>query len=293
MSRTPDDGGEALTLENLVTALRAVGTATQAPPGDMYRLQPPIFGGDCDVEQFIREFEDVSTIAQWPAPVRLLQLRSCLTGSAKSYAIGEDVGQIYQALRARFGLTARDARTKLQNMRRDRRTSLQDHANAIERLALIVFSRTALEERRELIYEAFFSTFNDSGLQKHYLAAKITTIEEALEMGRSYYQVDNHHRADFTASQVKEAAKDDTTVAAVADPAPTSPQITMLLDMVKGLQLEVVRLQQQQTGSQRADIRTRPNRLNQLTCWGCGAIGNVQRQCPHKGKPHLNHQGSR
>jgi len=111
-------------------------------------------------------------------------------------------------------------------------------------------------------------------------------------MGRSYYQVDNPHRADFTANQVEEAAK-GTEVAAVADPAPPSPQITMLLDMVKGLQLEVVRLQQQQAGSRRSDSRTRPNRPNQLTCWGCGAIGHVQRQCPRQGKPPLNSQGSR
>jgi len=54
MSRNPEEGGEALTLESLVTALRAVGMANQAPPGDRYRLQPPIFGGNCDVEQFIR-----------------------------------------------------------------------------------------------------------------------------------------------------------------------------------------------------------------------------------------------
>jgi len=140
MSRTPENGGEALTLESLVIALRAVGLANQASPGDRYRLRPPIFGDDCDVEQFIREFEDISTIAEWPAPVHLLQLQSCLTGPAKNYAIGEDVGQIYQALRARFGMTARDARIKLQNMRRDRRTSLQDHANAIERLALIAYN---------------------------------------------------------------------------------------------------------------------------------------------------------
>jgi len=48
--KSPRGWGEALTLESLVTALRAVGTANQAPPGDRYRLQPPIFGGDCDVE---------------------------------------------------------------------------------------------------------------------------------------------------------------------------------------------------------------------------------------------------
>jgi len=294
MSRTPEDGGEALTLESLVTALRAIGPANPAPPLDRYRLQPPIFGGDCDVEQIIKAFEDVATIAAWPAPIRLLQLRSCLTGPAKNYAVGESVGQIYQALRTRFGLTAREARTKLQNMKRDRRTSLQDHANAIERLALIAYSRTALDERRELVYEAFFSTVNDSALQKHYLAAKISTIEEALAMGRSYYQVDNPHRADFSASQVEEAAREEeATVATVADPAPSSSQITMLVDMVKGLQLEVARLQQQQGGRRTTEIRTNPTRSNQPTCWGCGASGHVQRRCPQKGKLPLNARGSR
>jgi len=207
--------------------------------------------------------------------------------------LGRMLGKSTRLSEPGFGLTARDARTKLQSMRRDQRTPLQDHAIAIEGLALIAYSRTAPEERRELVYEAFFSTVNDNALQKHYLAAKITTIEEALEMGRSYYQVDNPHRADLTARQVEEATKEEATVAAVADPASPSPQITMLLDMVKGLQLEVVRLQQQQGGSQRADIRTRPNRPNQLTCWGCGAIGHIQRQCPRKGKPPLNSQGSR
>jgi len=60
---------------------------------------------------------------------------------------------------------------------------------------------------------------------------------------------------------VEKAAKEETAVAAVADPAPPSPQITILLDMVKGLQLKVLRLQQQQANSKRTDIRTRPNRL--------------------------------
>jgi len=35
---------------------------SQAAPGDRYRLQPPNFGGEGDVEQFIKEFEDVSVV---------------------------------------------------------------------------------------------------------------------------------------------------------------------------------------------------------------------------------------
>jgi len=84
MARITEDGGEALRLESLVAALRAIGPANQALPGDRYCLQPPIFRGNCDVEQLIREFKDITTISEWPAPIRLLQLRLCLTGPAKN-----------------------------------------------------------------------------------------------------------------------------------------------------------------------------------------------------------------
>jgi len=42
-----------LTVEALVTALRGLRGPGQAPPGDKCRLQPPNFGGEGDVEQFI------------------------------------------------------------------------------------------------------------------------------------------------------------------------------------------------------------------------------------------------
>jgi len=73
-------GEDPLTMETLITALREFGEAT---PGDRYRLRPPIFGGDG--EQFIREFEEVATLAEWPAPVRILHLRTCLTGPQVSF----------------------------------------------------------------------------------------------------------------------------------------------------------------------------------------------------------------
>jgi len=124
-----------LTIEALVTALQGLRAQGQAPPSDRYRLQPPNFGGEGDVEQFIREFEDVATIAEWPAQVRILQLRACLTGWAKSFALGPNEAHIMRALRTRFGLTAEEASDDLQVIRRDRRTPLKDHANEVERLA--------------------------------------------------------------------------------------------------------------------------------------------------------------
>jgi len=42
----------------------------------------------------MKELEGVTTIAEWPATVRLSQLWSCLTGPAKSYALRDNVQHI-------------------------------------------------------------------------------------------------------------------------------------------------------------------------------------------------------
>jgi len=96
-----------LTIEALVTALQGFWGQGQALPGDRYRLQPPNFG-EGDMEQFIREFEDVATIAECPARVRAHQLQACPTGRAESIALGPDEAHIMRALRTRFGLTAEE-----------------------------------------------------------------------------------------------------------------------------------------------------------------------------------------
>jgi len=273
-------GEDPLTMETLITALREFGEAT---PGDRYRLRPPIFGGDG--EQFIREFEEVATLAEWPAPVRILHLRTCLTGQAKSYALGPDVGHIFQALRSRFGLTACAARDRLRTIRRDRKTSLQDHANAIATLVQVAHSNDEPEAQRGAVYEAFFHTINNPGLQRYYLAAKVTTIEEALALGRAYYQVDGPQCADFTACQVEEQPEvikpdqPNTQTVAATSATPSPDQLTMLMDMVKGLQADMKQMQGEQADTS--------------LVWGCGAKGHMRRHCTQERRMRLNTRGSR
>jgi len=86
---------EALTMETLVRGLQKVSKAEQASLGDRYLLKPLTFGGDGDVEQFIRDFDDVATIAKWPVLVRLLQLQTCLTHKAKCHDVGPVAGHIF------------------------------------------------------------------------------------------------------------------------------------------------------------------------------------------------------
>jgi len=123
------------------------------------------------VEQFIREFQDVATIAEWPAQVRVLQLRACLTGRAKSFALGLDETHILRALWTRFGMTLEVASDRLQVMKRDRRTSMEDNANEVERLAQVAFGHVTGPERQRLVYNAFRKTINHPDLQRHWMAA--------------------------------------------------------------------------------------------------------------------------
>jgi len=147
-----------------------------ALPMDRYHLRAPIFTGE-DVEQFITEFSDVAAICRWPARVTLIQLRLCLTGPAKPYGIGQDVGDIVEALRARFGLTTQDARVQLQGLRRNPKTTLREHATVVERLAQVAYGDLPADSRQSLALVAFLQSINNLGLKQHLLVAEVETME--------------------------------------------------------------------------------------------------------------------
>jgi len=149
------------------------------------------------------------------------------------------------------------------------------------------------------VYGAFFHTINNPGLQRYYLAAKVTTIEEALALGKAYYQVDGPQGADFTANQVEEqpeVIKPDPPspqIMAAAKATPSPDQLTMLMGMVKGLQADMKRMQQEQADRRVPRPRGEPISTSHLTCWGCGARRHVRRQCPQERRVSLNTRGSR
>jgi len=95
---------------------------------DRYWLKTPAVTGEEAVEQFIQKFQEVMEIAQWPPRVALLKLRMALRDKAKPYGTGPDIEGIFASLCACFGISAIDARARLQRLRRDPHTTLQEHA---------------------------------------------------------------------------------------------------------------------------------------------------------------------
>jgi len=129
-----------------------------------YRLKIPTFTGIEDVKQFASEFNETWDITQWPPRVVLAKLRGSLTGEAKPYGQRPSVDGIFVALRARFGITAPDARSRLQRLLRKEDTSLQDQALAVKRLARIAYSDLPETQRQRYMLEDFTQSINHPSL---------------------------------------------------------------------------------------------------------------------------------
>jgi len=169
---------------------------------DRYQLEAPTFTGEEEVEQFIQEFQEVIEIAQWPPRVALLKLKMRLSDMAKPYGTGPDIDESFASLRTRFGISAIDARARLQRRRRDPHTTLQEQATSVMKLAQIAFRDLSQVNRERYTYDAFMQSINDLGLHHQFLAKGVTTVEGVPPVGETYILVSHMHRNRVVSRQV-------------------------------------------------------------------------------------------
>jgi len=91
----------------------------------------------------ILDYKDVYFKIKWCdgcGTCRATSFPMLLTKKAKSYGLKTDVSSIFATLRPRFGISASDARVRLQGLQHDPKTSLQERAATVKRLAQITHS---------------------------------------------------------------------------------------------------------------------------------------------------------
>ena len=93
-------------------------------PRDNFRA--PTYSGDGDVELFLGQFSDIAVANRWGEQAALLHLRSHLEGTARACGAGQSRDRVEDALRARFGLSQRQARDRLVNLKRDSKATLHE-----------------------------------------------------------------------------------------------------------------------------------------------------------------------
>jgi len=65
-------------------------------------------------------------------------------------------------------------------------------------------------------------------------------------------------------------------------------KFSVLLDMVKGLQTDIKKVQENQAGRRAPQTRDNPAKSLPLTCWGCRSEGHVKQDCSHRKSVSMN-----
>ena len=238
-------------------------------------FKSPEYDGKSDVEFFIRQFVEVSDANGWRPRAELLHLRASLKEGAQECGKAADARGIFEALRARYGTSPREARNKLLNLKKEYKVSLQEHASEVEGLVELAFGDLPERTRRELTLEAFCNSLNHTYLQRHLLAMQPENLADAVRSGNEFLQV----RAS-TSTGVRMVAEDED------DEVETTPQVVQvkvdpmdaLLEAITNLTKEVGKLKEPPTRQRREDSNRQPTGQ----CWGCGKKGHMRNKCPSK-----------
>ena len=288
----------------LTEVLRGLLQDRQEVPGPAaearFQVKAPTFDGEGDVEQFITQFTDVARVSGWPAEIMLLQLRESLKEKAKGCAMGADVDTVIASLRARFGMTPREARTRLQGLKREARTTLDEHAGQVERLIQVAYAELPAAYRATMAFDAFCTSLNNLGLQKYLSARQVATIEGAIEARSEYFQITNPMgMAPHTSHQVgtehqpeEEEWSDKQREVTTSSTGGQPNELTALAKVLDGMMDRLERLEK------RSQPTSRPvDKKYKEGCRRCGQEGHWKRDCPQGKKGDasgaLNIQGPR
>ena len=154
-----------------------------------HHFKPPTYRGDGDVKLFIRQFQEVAEANNWNGIATLLHLRESLEDKAQACSRSDTPQGVFTALRARFGLTPREARSRLAGLKRDSRCPIHDHAVEVERLVQVAYAELPEHLQAEMPREAFCGSLGSAPLQQHLLAAQPHTMEEAVRYSNEFLLV--------------------------------------------------------------------------------------------------------
>ena len=262
LSTEPEDFA---VMDKLANALDKLSRAqTNTTPRAIFKA--PDFNGKEDVETFIQHFQEVAEANEWSNTAALLHIRTHLQDDARSCGNHPTLEEVFKALRSKFGLSVREARTRLTNMKRDTKLSLEDHATEIKKLVGIAYADLPRHHQEEMTLDIFSNSLNHAYLQRHLLAIKPRSLAEAVEAGSEYLQIKPGSAYGANVRQIDEDEAIDQVRAAQTKPS----EMELLLQALRQLTTEVEGLKK----TQKATTDKKKG-----VCWKCGEEGHLQRNC--------------
>lgn len=258
-------------LTEVLERLVAGATAHQPPP-PRDEFKAPRFEGTGDVEYFITQFLEVAGANNWQPGAAVIHLRAALKDTARDCGKAQTVDGIFANLRARFGLTAREAKAKLAVLRRDHKTTLQEHACEVERLVSTAYADLPAVHLQRMVIDTFHATIGDAYLQRHLLAIETPDLEAAVRAGNEYLQIRPIRHGGSGVRQVdgEPAEQEELTQIAQA----STPPLQTLLQAMQKLAEEVSALKKD-----RNQEKAKKKGAKEVQCYGCNERGHIRKDC--------------
>ena len=258
LGQFPQPGQEDLTImDRLASALERL-SSTQPSLAHREVFKAPDFTGEGNVEDFVQQFQKVAMDIEWSEMATLLHIRMHLKDDARECGNYATLEEAFEVFRVKYGLTVREARTRLTSLKRDARLSLTDQATEVKRLVEAAYA--------DLLLDLFCNSLNQACLQRHLLAIRPQSLAEAVKVRNKYLQIKPNSSPGVTIRQVEEEEGHPETVQ-VTQSKPT--EMETLLQALRQLTSEVASLKQAQRTSASKPKRKGP-------CWRCGDDGHLQ-----------------
>lgn len=243
------------------------------------RFRAPKFDGNGDVELFIKHFIDVARINQWSEEATSLHLRESLVGPAKECCRYDNVDENIDNLRVKYGMSRREARTQLSQLRKEKNTTLQEHATQIERWTSIAFDELPAATQQEMSIEYFCSSLGNETLQQHLLTANTNTLDAAVKSGNEFLQISRSavHRNRIAQMESLESHDNQGQIQVVNTPTQDNT-MTELLKAIKELSYKLHAYPKSNNQQQKRNEPTNKSRKT-IICWNCNKEGHFQSQC--------------
>jgi hypothetical protein len=263
-------------LDRLTTAIELLSQQPARPRKD---FKTPSYNGQGDVELFINQFEEVTDANEWEPAAAFLHLREALKEGARDCGRAQNLAGVFNALRARYGLSPREARTQLTRLRREPNTTLQEHASEVQRLVNVAYADLPRCNQTDMVIDLFCSTIGNAYLQRHLLAVPTPTLEDAVRAGNDFLQIRIYPAKSSIRVVEEEVCEEaETPTDQVSATSTASAVEGMLAPLTTLLQQLTAQLGKLQVPTTVPGVPGRPLK-REVVCWGCGRTGHVQREC--------------
>jgi hypothetical protein len=297
-------GGDIGRLAEVIADLvqQRPAAAAAAPPRREFRL--PKYDGKSDIELFRIQFMEIGVRNEWDDATGLLHLKEALIDDARDCSRGATLELVFETLRLRFGVSRREARTKLNSMQRESSVTLQEHSIELQRLVEIAYPDYSRPQKAEMALDSFITTLGNVRLQQHLLAVNPPDIAAGVTAGNSYLQVQTTTKPTRGRAHVIQDLEDDNSeseellddqaqpkVKVVIAPVKNNVELA-LLKMMELLSVISGKLMTPKKPFQRKARMTEQMKQGTIVCWGCGEKGHFRTECKNPTGNTTPHSGN-